>query len=74
MAGFGAHDAKPNLNVPNDSADPLRYEVSASVRFMVAGQPGRAPNKAETCAVLQKGYTLERHALAALNVNRLWLN
>ena len=70
MAGFGAQDAKPNLNVRNNSADPLRYEVSASVRFMVADQPGRAPNKAETCAVLQRRYTDVRHALFVLNVNR----
>jgi hypothetical protein len=74
VAGFGAQDAKLNQNVRTNSADPLRYEVSASARFMVAGQLDRVPNKAETCAVLQKGYTLERHALAALNVNRLWLN
>ena len=74
MAGFGAHDAKPNLNVPNDSADPLRYGVSASARFKVAGQPDRAPNKAETCAVLQRRYTDVRHALSAQNVNRHSLN
>ena len=74
MAGFGAHDAKPNLNVPNNSADPLRYGVSASARFMVADQPGRVPNKAETCAVLQRRYTGERHVPSALNANRLWLN
>jgi hypothetical protein len=72
--GFGAHDAKPNLNVHNNSADPLRYEVSASARFMVAGQQGRALNKAETCAVLQRRYTDVRHVPSALNVNRLWLN
>ena len=58
----------------NNSADLLRYEVSASVRFMVAGQPGRALNKAETCAVLQRRYTGVRHALSALSVNRHWLN
>ena len=74
MDGFGAHDAKPNLNVHNNSADPLRYEVSASARFMVAGQQGRALNKAETCAVLQRRYTDVRHVPSALNVNRLWLN
>ena len=74
MGGFGAHDAKPNLNVRNNSADPLRYEVSASVRFMVADQPDHAPNKAETCAVLQRRYTDVRHALSALNVSRHWLN
>ena len=74
MAGFGAHDAKPNLNVPNDSADPLRYGVSASARFVVADQRGRAPNKAETCAVLQRPYTGVRHALSALNVSRHWLS
>ena len=74
VAGFGAQDAKPNLNVRNNSADPLRYEVSASVRFMVADQPDRAPNKAETCAVLQRPDTGVRHALSALNANRHWLN
>ena len=37
-------------------------------------QPDRAPNKAETCAVLQRRYTDVRHALSALNVNRHWLN
>ena len=74
MDGFGAHDAKPNLNVPNNSADPLRYEVSASAEFMVAGQPGRVPNKAETCAVLQRRYTDVRHARSALDANRLWLS
>ena len=57
MAGFGAQDAKPNLNVRNNSADPLRYEVSASAEFMVANQPGRVPNKAETCAVLHEDFT-----------------
>ena len=74
MAGFDAQDAKLNQNVRTNSADPLRYEVSASARFMVAGQPGRVPNKAETCAVLQRRYTGVRHALSALNVNRHWLN
>jgi hypothetical protein len=74
VAGFGAHDAKPNLNVHNNNADPLRYGVSASAASMVAGQPGLAPNKAETCAVLQRRYTDVRHALSALNVNRHWLN
>ena len=74
MAGFGAQDAKLNQNVRTNSADPLRYEVSASARFMVAGQPGRVPNKAETCAVLQRRYTGERHVLSALNVTRHWLN
>tara|TARA_Y100000385_G_scaffold276805_1_gene323000 strand:+ start:255 stop:479 length:225 start_codon:yes stop_codon:yes gene_type:complete len=72
--GFGAHDAKPNQNVHNNSADPLRYEVSASAEFMVADQPDRGPNKAETCAVLQRRYTDVRHALSALNGNRHWLN
>ena len=57
MAGFGAHDAKPNLNVRNNSADPLRYEVSAAAEFTVGNQPGRAPSKAETCALLQRRYT-----------------
>ena len=74
MAGFGAQDAKLNQNVRTNSADPLRYAVSASARFMVAGQPGRVPNKAETCAVLQRRYTDVRHALSALNANRHWLN
>mgnify|MGYP007117465502 CR=1 FL=1 len=74
MAGFGAQDAKPNPNVHNSNADPLPYEVSASARFMVADQPDHAPNKAETCAVLQRRYTGVRHALSALNVNRHWLN
>ena len=74
MDGFGAPDAKPNLNVHSNSADPLRYEVSASAASMVAGQPGLALNKAETCAVLQRGYTAVRHALSALNVSRHWLN
>ena len=64
----------PNPNVHNSNADPLPYEVSASVRFMVADQPGRVPNKAETCAVLQRCYTGERHVPSALNANRLWLN
>ena len=73
MGGFGAHDAKPNLNVRNNSADPLRYEVSAFVRFMVADQPDHAPNKAETCAVLKRPDTGVRHALSALNANRHWL-
>ena len=45
MAGFGAHDAKPNLNVHNNSADLLRYEVSASAASMVADQPGRVPER-----------------------------
>ena len=31
--GFGAQDAKPNLNVRNNSADLLRYEVSAVCRI-----------------------------------------
>ena len=74
MAGFGAQDAKPNLNVRNNSADLLRYEVSASARFMAADQLDRVPNKAETCAVLQRRYTGVRHALSALSVNRHWLN
>ena len=74
MDGFGAQDAKPNLNVHNNSADLLRYEVSASAASMVAGQPGRAPKKSETCAVLQRRYTAMRHALSARNVNRHWLN
>ena len=58
----------------NNSAGPLRYEVSAAARFMVAGQPGRVPNKAETCAVLQRRYTGERHVPSALNANRHWQN
>ena len=58
----------------NNNADPLRYEVSASAASMVANQPGREPNKAESCAVLQRRYTGVRHALSALNVNRHWLN
>ena len=41
----------------NNSAGPLRYEVSASAASMVADQPDHAPNKAETCAVLQRRYT-----------------
>ena len=45
MDGFGAHDAKPNLNVRNNSADLLRYEVSASIEFMVTDQPDRAPGR-----------------------------
>ena len=74
MAGFGAHDAKPNLNVPNDSADPLRYGVSASARFVVADQRGRAPNKAETCAVLHEQFTAGNREKSALNVKRHWLS
>ena len=74
MAGFGAQDAKLNQNVRTNSADPLRYEVSASARFMVAGQPGRVPNKAETCAVLQRRYTAVRYAVSAQNINRHWQN
>ena len=74
MAGFGAQDAKLNQNVRTNNADPLRYEVSASAASMVANQPGREPNKAESCAVLQRRYTDVRHALSALNANRLWLN
>jgi len=72
--GFGAHDAKPNLNVHNNSADPLRYEVSASAASMVAGQQGLKPNKAETCAVLHEEFTAERRARSALDANRHWLN
>ena len=72
--GFGAQDAKPNLNVPNNSADLLRYEVSASAASMVANQPDRVPNKAETCAVLHEEFTAERRARSALDVNRHWLN
>ena len=68
--GFGAHDAKQNLNVHNNNADLLRYEVSASAEFTVADQPDRALNKAETCAVLQRRYTAVRHAPSALNANR----
>ena len=45
MGGFGAHDAKPNLNVRNNSADLLRYEVSAFIEFMVSDQPDRAPER-----------------------------
>ena len=41
---------------------------------MVAGQPGLALNKAETCAVLQRRYTGERHVPSALNANRHWQN
>ena len=74
MDGFGVHDAKPNLNVRNNSADPLRYEVSVSAVFMVADQPGLKPNKAETCAVLHEQFTGERHVVSAQNVNRHWLN
>jgi hypothetical protein len=74
VGGFGAHDAKPNLSVRNNNADLLQYEVSASARFMVADQLDRVPNKAETCAVLQRRYTGVRHALSALSVNRHWLN
>ena len=73
MGGFGAQDAKPNQNVRNNNADPLRYEVSASAEFMVADQLGRVPNKAETVAVLQRRYTDVKHALSALNVSRDWL-
>ena len=58
----------------NNSAGPLRYEVSASAASMVADQPDHAPNKAETCAVLQRRYTGVRHALSAQNVKRHWLN
>ena len=72
--GFGAQDAKPNLNVRNNSADLLRYEVSVSAEFMVANQRGRALNKAETCAVLHEEFTAERRARSALDANRLWLN
>ena len=72
--GFGAHDAKQNLNVHSNSADPLRYEVSASAASMVADQPDHAPNKAETCAVLQRPDTGVRHAPSALNANRHWQN
>ena len=68
MAGFGAQDAKPNQNVRTNSADPLRYEVSASARFMVADQPGRVPNKAETCAVLHK--TLHGRETRAIRAKR----
>ena len=74
MGGFGAQDAKPNLNVRNNSADPLRYEVSASARFMVADQPDRALNKAEPAAPMQRRYTVERRVRNALNGNRHWLN
>ena len=74
MAGFGAQDAKLNQNVRTNSADPLRYEVSASARFMVANQPGRVPNKVETCAVLHEQFTAENREKSVLNVNRHWLN
>ena len=70
MDGFGAHDAKPNLNVRNNSADLLRYAVSASAVSMVADQPGRVPNKAETVAVLHEQFTGERHVVSAQNANR----
>ena len=58
----------------NNSAGPLRYEVSASARFMVADQLGRVPNKAETVAVLHEQFTGERHVVSAQNANRHWLN
>ena len=58
----------------NNSADLLRYEVSASAASMVADHQGRVPNKAETCAVLQRRYTGERHVPSALNANRHWQN
>ena len=74
MDGFGAQDAKLNLNVRNNSADLLRYEVSAAAEFTVGNQRDRVPNKAETCAVLQRRYTDVRHALSALNANRYWLS
>ena len=74
VGGFGAHDAKPNLNVRNNSADPLRYEVSAAAEFTVGNQRDRVPNKAETCAVLQRRYTDVRRALSALNAKRHSLN
>ena len=74
MAGFGAQDAKLNQNVRTNNADPLRYAVSASAASMVANQPGRVPNKAETCAVLQRGYTVEIRVRNAQNANRHWLN
>ena len=74
MDGFGAQDAKLNLSVRNDSADLLRYEVSASAEFTVADQPDRAPNKAETFAVLHEQFTAERRARSALDANRHWLN
>ena len=70
MDGFGAHDAKPNLNVRNNSADPLRYEVSAAAEFTVGNQRGRALNKAETCAVLHEQFTGERHVVSAQNANK----
>jgi len=41
---------------------------------MVAGQLDRVPNKAETCAVLQRRYTGVRHALSALNASSHWLD
>jgi len=34
----------------------------------------RAPNEAETCAVLQRRYTAVRHAVSAQNINRHWQN
>ena len=58
----------------NNSADPLRYEVSASAASMVANQPGLKPNKAETCAALLEQFTAERRARSALDANRHWLN
>lgn len=45
MTGFGAQDAKLNQNVRTNSADPLRYEASASAASMVADQPGRVPER-----------------------------
>ena len=45
MDGLGVQDAKPNLNARNNSADLLRYEVSASIEFMVSDQPDRAPER-----------------------------
>ena len=74
MDGFGAPDAKPNLNVHSNSADLLRYEVSASAASMVADQQGRALNKAETCAVLQRLCMEVKRGLFALNVNKHSLN
>jgi hypothetical protein len=34
----------------------------------------RAPNEAETCAVLQRRYTAVRYAVSAQNINRHWQN
>ena len=64
----------PNQNLLNDNVDLLMYEENASAASMVADQPDRAPNKAETCAALQRRYKDVRHALSVRNANRHWLN